>query len=169
MSRPRPILRVFSWIGCLLSGSALAQNPSPSRPDLPLDLNSDGRTDFVLSMNYSGFAPETPNKLRHLLKPSGSNQVWTVTASGQPATFEAPGDWSASNASEQQWAEALPVGSSCSNTTQVAGIPASVEALSAVTARWPAALPDSWITQPLPALWWSASERMPGGNWAGSN
>lgn len=106
MSRPRPILRVLSWIGCLLSGSALAQNPSPSRPDLPLDLNSDGRTDFVLSMNYSGFAPETPNKLRHLLKPSGSNQVWTVTASGQPATFDAPGEWSASNASEQQWAEA---------------------------------------------------------------
>lgn len=99
---PSPLLALA---GCLTAATVLAQSIPGNRPDIDLDLNRDGRTDFVLALRYWGFAPETPNQLHHLLKGSGSNQVWSVAASGRPATVDATGAWIPPIDGSQLWTQ----------------------------------------------------------------
>lgn len=68
----------------LLASPGLAADAPPARQDLPIDIDRDGTTDYMLSMPYQGFSPEFAASLQHLLKPAGTNEVWTVDFSGQP-------------------------------------------------------------------------------------
>lgn len=60
--------------------------------------------DFVFSTSYDGFSPEFPNLLRHYLKTTGSNQVWTVTSTAQPAMVDLEGPWTEPSDGSGKWA-----------------------------------------------------------------